>query len=91
MDLSDRRTVLGCYYVQVYISAEFSVVLVLDLVSQVRNVVLMNVYLGLGNPGGSGFWNGGYMSQGREVGSQFTSNLDTRWTDPVAARRVPSK
>ncbi len=32
---------------------------VLDLVSQVRNVVLMNVYLDLGNPGGSGFWNGG--------------------------------
>ncbi len=32
---------------------------VLDLVSQVRNVVLMNVYLDLGNSGGSGFWNGG--------------------------------
>ncbi len=30
----------------------------LDLVSQVRNVVLMNVYLDLGNSGGSGFWNG---------------------------------
>jgi hypothetical protein len=29
--------------------------IVLDLVSQVRNVVLMNVYLGLGNSGGSGF------------------------------------
>jgi hypothetical protein len=36
---------------------------VLDLVSQVRNVVLMNVYLGLGNSGGLGFWNEGYMSQ----------------------------
>ncbi len=32
---------------------------VLDLVSQVRNVVLMNVYLDLENPGGLGFWNGG--------------------------------
>ncbi len=42
---------------------------VLNLVSQVRNVVLMNVYLGLGNSGGSGFWNEGYMSQGREMGS----------------------
>ncbi len=31
---------------------------VLDLVSQVRDVVLMNVYLDLGNSGGSGFWNG---------------------------------
>ncbi len=28
---------------------------VLDLVSQVRDVVLMNVYLDLGNSGGSGF------------------------------------
>jgi hypothetical protein len=42
---------------------------VLDLVSQVRDVVLMNVYLDLGSSGGSGFWNGGYMSQGREMGS----------------------
>ncbi len=39
----------------------------LDLVSQVCNVVLMNVYLGLGNSGGSGFWNGGvYMYEPRE-------------------------
>jgi hypothetical protein len=41
---------------------------VLDLVSQVRNVVLMNVYLDLGDPGGSGFWNEGYMGEGREMG-----------------------
>jgi hypothetical protein len=47
----------------------FSMGLVLDVVSQVRNVVLMNVYLDLGNSGGSGFWNGGYISQGREMGS----------------------
>jgi hypothetical protein len=42
---------------------------VLDLESQVRDVDLMNVYLDLGISGGSGFWNGGYMSQRREVGS----------------------
>jgi hypothetical protein len=41
---------------------------VLDLVSQVRDVVLMNVYLDLGNPRGSGFWNDGYMGKGREMG-----------------------
>ncbi len=35
---------------------------------QVRNVVLMNVYLDLENPGGSGFRVGGYMSQVREMG-----------------------
>jgi hypothetical protein len=34
-------------------------ILVLDLVSQIRDVVLMNVYLDLGNPGGSGFWDEG--------------------------------
>jgi hypothetical protein len=41
---------------------------VLDLVSQVRDVVLMNVYLDLGDPRGLGFWNEGYMSKGREMG-----------------------
>ncbi len=41
----------------------------LDLVSQIRDVVLMNVYLDLGNPGGgSGFWKEGYMNKGREMG-----------------------
>ncbi len=39
----------------------------LDLVSQVRDVVLMNVYLDLGDPGGSGFWTEGYMGKGREM------------------------
>jgi hypothetical protein len=31
------------------------------------------------------------MSQGREMGKLVYSNLGTRWTDPVTARRVPSK
>jgi hypothetical protein len=44
------------------------VVSVLDLVSQIRDVVLMNVYLDLENPGGSEFRNGGYMNKGREMG-----------------------
>ncbi len=39
-----------------------------ELMDRVRNVILMNVYLDLGNPGGSGFWVGGYMSQVREMG-----------------------
>jgi hypothetical protein len=38
-----------------------------ELVGRVRNVVLLNVYLDLENPGGSGFWVEGYMSQGREM------------------------
>ncbi len=40
-----------------------------ELVGWVCNVVLINVYLDLGNSGGSGFWVGGYMSQVREWGS----------------------
>ncbi len=40
----------------------------LDLVSQVRDVVLMSVYLDLGNPRGPGFWDEGYMSKGRGMG-----------------------
>jgi hypothetical protein len=42
---------------------------VLDLVSQVRDAILMNVYLDVGNPRGLGFWNEGYMSKGREMKS----------------------
>ncbi len=45
----------------------FSRVNVLDLASRVCIAVLMNIYLGLGNSGGSGFWNEGYMGQGREM------------------------
>ncbi len=41
---------------------------VLDLVSQVRDIVLMNVYLDLRNSRGSGFWNKGYIGKGRYVG-----------------------
>ncbi len=41
----------------------------LDLVSQVRDVVLMSVYLDLGNPGGRDFGMKGYRSKGREMES----------------------
>ncbi len=59
-----------CAYFRVAIriqSGLSSEVTVLDLASWVRIAVLMNVYLGLGNSGGLGFWNKGYMSQGREM------------------------
>ncbi len=39
-----------------------------ELMGRVRNVALMNVYLGLENPGGVGISGGGYMSQVREMG-----------------------
>jgi hypothetical protein len=64
---------------------------VLDLVTQVRDVVLMNVYLDLENSGGSRFWNEGIWARGGKWEDQFTSNLGTGWTDPITASRVPSK
>jgi hypothetical protein len=33
----------------------------------------------------------GVYERGENWGVQFTSNLRPRWTDPVTARRVPSK
>ncbi len=50
----------------------------LDLVKQVRDVVLMNVYLDLGNSGGSGFWNEGYIGKGREMGRSVYEQPETR-------------
>jgi hypothetical protein len=38
-----------------------------------------------------GSWRGRVWGKGRGRGGQFTSNLRPRWTDPVTARRVPSK
>jgi hypothetical protein len=38
-----------------------------------------------------GIWRGEGLSKGWNRGGQFTSNLRPRWTDPVTARRVPSK
>ncbi len=34
---------------------------------------------------------GGCLGKGWERGGQFTSNLRPGWTDPVTARRAPSK
>jgi hypothetical protein len=50
-------------------SLELKGLLVLDLVSQVRDIVLMNVYLDLENPRGWDFGMRGYMSKGREMES----------------------
>jgi hypothetical protein len=41
---------------------------VLDLVSQVRDVILLSVYLDLGNPRGVGFWDEGVYEQGEGNG-----------------------
>jgi hypothetical protein len=44
------------------------IVTVLDLVSQVCDIVLMSVYLDLENPRGAGFWNEGVYEQGEGNG-----------------------
>ncbi len=49
----------------------------LDLVSQVCDAILMNVYLEVRNPGGLGFWSWGYMSKGREMGSSVYKQSET--------------
>ncbi len=36
-------------------------------------------------------WRGEGLGKGWDRRGQFTSNLRPRWTDPVTARRVPSK
>jgi hypothetical protein len=38
-----------------------------------------------------GIWRGRVWVKGWDRGGQFTSNLRPRWTDPVTAKRVPSK
>jgi hypothetical protein len=38
-----------------------------------------------------GIGGGRVKGKGWDRGGQFTSNLRPRWTDPVTARRVPSK
>jgi hypothetical protein len=38
-----------------------------------------------------GIRGGRVWGKGWDRGGQFTSNLRPRWTDPVTARRVPSK
>jgi hypothetical protein len=46
---------------------------------------------GSGKPRGVGISGKRPHGVGEGNGSQFTSNPGTRWTDPVTARRVPSK
>jgi hypothetical protein len=53
-------------------------ILVLDFGSQVHDAVLMNVYLDVRNPGGSGFWNEGYMGKEREMKRSVYKQPETK-------------
>ncbi len=57
----------------------------LDLASWVRIAVLMNVYLDLENPGGSGFWVGGVYEPGEGNGEV---SLRATWE---RGGRIPSQ
>ncbi len=49
----------------------------------VHSVSLIDVYLDLENPGGSGFWEGeNRRVVGENKEGQFTSIREQRWTDP---------
>jgi hypothetical protein len=51
---------------------------VLVHMGQVRDAFLMNVYLDVRNPGGSGFWNEGYMGKGREMRRSVYKQPETK-------------
>jgi hypothetical protein len=51
-------------------------VTVLDLVSQIRDVVLVRCIFNSGNPRGLGFWNGEGMEMGRSVYEQPGTKMD---------------
>ncbi len=59
--------------------------------TQVRDVVFVSVYLVLGNPRGSGFWNGEYGVEGGNGEISLRATWDRGGQDPITARRVPSK
>jgi hypothetical protein len=65
--------------------------LVSEHLGRVHNVVLIKCIFGSGKPRGSVFWARGAHGLNEGTKGQFTSNLEQRWTDPVTARRVPSK
>ncbi len=58
---------------------------------QVHNVVLIKCIFRSGKPRGVGIVDKGSTWAKWGTKSQFTSNWEQRWTDPVTARRVPSK
>jgi hypothetical protein len=64
--------ILICFF-----SRDFGIVHVLDLVSQIRDVVLIKCIFGSGKPQGAGFWNEGYMGEGREMGRSVYEQLGT--------------
>jgi hypothetical protein len=62
-----------------------------DVPDRRRRIIPEVVLVRRGVIGVLGIWRGEGLGKGWDRGGQFTSNLRPRWTDPVTARRVPSK
>jgi hypothetical protein len=65
--------------------------LVSEHLGLVHNVVLIKCIFGSGKPRGVWILYKGSTWAKWGTRGQFTSNREQRWTDPVTARRVPSK
>ncbi len=66
--------------------------LVLDLVSQVRDVILVMWIFSSGKPQGVGILERGVYGEGDGSGEiSLRATLDQGGQDPIAARRVPCK
>ncbi len=66
-------------------------VFVLDLVSQVRDVVLVMCIFSSGKPQGVGILERGVYGEGDGNGEISLQTWDRGGQDPIIARRVPSK
>jgi hypothetical protein len=65
---------------------------VLDLVSQVPDVVLVRSIFSSGKPQGVGIWEWGVYGEGDGNGEiSLRATWDRGGQDPITARRVPSK
>jgi hypothetical protein len=67
------------------------IISVSEHLGRVCNVVLIKCIFGSGKPRGVGISGKGPHGLNEGTEDQFMSNQETRWTDPVTARRVPSK
>jgi hypothetical protein len=74
------------------VPSDLNVCIVLDLVSQVRDAVLVMCIFSSGKPRGVGILERGVYGEGDGNGEiSLRATWDQGGQDPIAARRVPSK
>jgi hypothetical protein len=83
---------LNTKYPQSMLKKDLLTVIVLDLVSQVRDVVLVMCIFSSGKPQGAGILERGVFGEGDGRGEiSLRATWDQGGQDPIAARRVLSK